>query len=81
MARSLRIEYAGAVYHVTSRGDRQEDIYLGVGDPELWLEVLGEVCDRFNWPCHALVQETNHYHLLIGKPWGPDLAKPYCCNI
>jgi len=49
MVRPPRIEFAGAVYHVTSRVDRQEDIYLDDGDRELWLEVLGEVCDRFNW--------------------------------
>lgn len=65
MARPLRIEFAGAVYHVTSRGDRQEDIYLDDDDRELWLSVFAETCDRYNWRCHAWVQMTNHYHLLI----------------
>lgn len=65
MTRPLRIELAGGLYHVTSRGDRREDIYLDDGDRLLWLEVLGETCRRFNWICHAWCQMTNHYHLLV----------------
>ena len=49
MARSLRIELAGGLYHVTSRGDRREDIYLSEEDRADWLKVVGEVCARFNW--------------------------------
>lgn len=65
MARPLRLEFAGALYHVTSRGDRQEDIFLCDDDRQDWLEVLGTVCDRFNWVVHAFCQMTNHYHLLL----------------
>jgi len=43
MARPLRIEYAGAIYHVTSRGDRREAIYLDDKDREMWLEIFGSV--------------------------------------
>lgn len=68
MARPLRIELCGGVYHVTSRGDGQEDIYLTDADRQAWLEVLGQVCERFNWVCHAWCQMTNHYHLLIETP-------------
>jgi putative transposase len=59
MARPLRIEFAGALYHLTSRGDRREDIYLDDADREIFLEVLAEVCDRLRWVCHAycLMQE------------------------
>jgi len=53
MARPLRIEFAGALYHVTSRGDGQEDIYQGDDDRDVFLEVLTEVKDRFNWSIHA----------------------------
>jgi len=60
MARPLRIEYAGAVYHVTSRGDRREAIYLDDRDREIWLEIFGSVCERFNWRCHAWVYMENH---------------------
>lgn len=68
MARPLRIELCGGVYHVTSRGDGREDIYLTDADRQAWLEVLGQVCERFNWVCHAWCQMTNHYHLLLETP-------------
>ena len=68
MARPLRLEFAGALYHVTSRGDRQEDIYLDDADREAFLDVLADVCDRFNWVIHAYCLMTNHYHLLIETP-------------
>jgi hypothetical protein len=53
MARPLRLEYAGALYHVTSRGDRREDIYIDDDDRTAWLEGLGNICARFNWVVHA----------------------------
>lgn len=65
MARPLRLEFAGAVYHVTSRGDRREDIYLNDDDRQEWMAVLRLVCERFNWVVHAFCQMTNHYHLLV----------------
>ncbi len=65
MARPLRIEWAGGLYHVTSRGDRREDIYLNRADREAWLDLLGEVCGRFNWRCHSGCQMTNHYHIVV----------------
>jgi putative transposase len=65
MARPLRIEYAGAIYHITSRGDRREDIVLDDEDRWLWLEVLSQVCSRFNWRCHAWCLMDNHYHIVI----------------
>ena len=68
MARPLRLELAGGIYHVNSRGDGRENIYLSDADRIGWLEVLGEVCQRFNWVCHAWCQMTNHYHLLIETP-------------
>jgi len=65
MARPLRIELAGGLYHVTSRGDRREDIYLCEADRHTWLEIFGEVCKRFNWACYAWCQMTNHYHIVV----------------
>ena len=65
MARPLRLEFSGAVYHVTSRGDRREDIFLADDDRHEWMAVLGLVCERFNWVVHAYCQMTNHYHLLV----------------
>ena len=68
MARPLRIELSGGVYHVTSRGDGGDDIYLSDADREIWLKVFGRVCERFNWICHAWCQMANHYHILIETP-------------
>lgn len=68
MARPLRIEFEGGLYHVTSRGDGREDIYLSDEDRLLWLEMLGEVCKRFNWLCHAYCLMSNHYHIVIETP-------------
>ncbi len=74
MARPLRIEFAGALYHVTSRGDGRDDIYLDDEDKEDYLEVLRVVCERFNWSIHAYCLMTNHYHLLVETPDG-NLSK------
>lgn len=74
MARPLRIELAGGLYHVTSRGDRREEIYRDDGDRSAWNELLGEVCERFNWRVHAYCQMTNHYHVVVETPEG-NLSK------
>lgn len=68
MARPLRIELAGGLYHVTSRGDRREDIYFDDADRVEWLRIVGDVCKRFNWVCHAWCQMTNHYHIVVETP-------------
>ncbi len=68
MARPLRLELAGSIYHVTSRGDGREDIYLSDADRGSWLVVFGQVCERFNWVCHAWCQMSNHYHILVETP-------------
>ena len=65
MARPLRIEFAGAFYHVTSRGDRREAIYEDDEDRSMFLGVLAEVVERYNWVCHAYCLMSNHYHLVI----------------
>ena len=68
MARPLRLEFAGALYHVTSRGDRRDDIYEDDADRTNFLSVLTDVCETYNWVCHAYCQMSNHYHLLIETP-------------
>lgn len=70
MSRPLRIEYSGAVYHVTSRGNAKNDIYLSDTDRENFLFVLSEIVRRYNWLCHAYCLMSNHYHLLIETPDG-----------
>jgi REP element-mobilizing transposase RayT len=59
MARPLRIEFAGTLYHVTSRGDGRGAIYVQDQDRHVWLEMLGHVCERFNWVVHAYCQMGN----------------------
>ncbi len=68
MARPLRLEFPGALYHVTSRGDRREAIYEDDGDRKEFLSVLDSVCHTYNWVCHAYCLMSNHYHLLIETP-------------
>jgi REP-associated tyrosine transposase len=70
MARPLRIEYRGALYHVTTRGDRQEAIFEDDQDRRAFLNVLGEVISRYRWRCHAYCLMGNHYHLMIETPEG-----------
>ena len=74
MSRPIRIEFSGALYHVTSRGDRREPIFEDDADRERFLDVLGDVCDDFNWVCHAWCLMGNHYHLVIETPDG-NLSK------
>lgn len=65
MARPLRVEFPGAIYHVTARGDRREPIYFESGDFREFLELLGRVCERFHCVVYAYCLMTNHYHLLV----------------
>jgi REP element-mobilizing transposase RayT len=65
MARPLRIEFAGALYHVTSRGNERRAIFFSDDDRLAFLGILADVVDRFNWLCHAYCLMTNHYHLLV----------------
>ncbi|WP_256261045.1 transposase [Shewanella sp. NIFS-20-20] len=64
----MRLEFAGALYHVTSRGNARKPIYLQEDDFELFLNVLSDVCERYNWVVHAYCLMTNHYHLLVETP-------------
>lgn len=70
MTRPLRIEYPHAVYHITSRGNARNDIYLSDDDREMFIEILNTVVERFNWICHAYCLMSNHYHLMIETPDG-----------
>lgn len=65
MARPLRIEYAGALYHVIARGNNRADIFLDASDRHAFLDNLGRVCDRFQWRIWAWCLMNNHFHLLV----------------
>ena len=65
MTRPLRLEFPGALYHVTSRGDRRGTIYRDDTDRLVWQEVLALVCERYHFVVHSFCQMSNHYHLLV----------------
>ena len=60
MARPLGIELAGGLYHVTSRGERREAIFLDDADHLAWLEIFAHACQRFHWVCHAWCLISHH---------------------
>lgn len=68
MARSIRIEYAGASYHVMARGNRRGPIFLDDDDRRFFLACLSEVCEKTGWCVHGWVLMGNHYHLFIETP-------------
>jgi putative transposase len=68
MARPLRLEHPGAVWHVTSRGNNRQEIYLCDEDRLQFLGILAEAVRRFRWVVHAYVLMTNHFHLVIETP-------------
>lgn len=70
----MRIEYSGAVYHITSRGNGRGDIFLDNADRRRFLELLGEVVRRFGWIVTAYTLMTNHFHLVIETPT-PTLSR------
>ena len=65
MTRPLRLEFSGALYHVTSHGDRRGTIYRHDTDRLAWQEVLQHVCERHHFIVHSFCQMSNHYHLLV----------------
>lgn len=68
MARPLRLEFPGAVYHITTRGNAAQDIFISDDDRRAFLDILGRVCHDLGWLCHAYCLMSNHYHLLVETP-------------
>ena len=68
MPRKLRIEYPGAMYHVMSRGDRRERIFLDDVDRQDFIKTLAEACPKTNWQVHAYGLMPNHYPLVLETP-------------
>ena len=73
MPRPLRIEYAGARYHVMSRGDLREAIFYDDADRQEFLRTLGQACLKTGWQVHAYCLMNNHFHLVIETPQ-PNLS-------
>ncbi|OGP79395.1 MAG: hypothetical protein A2V86_07025 [Deltaproteobacteria bacterium RBG_16_49_23] len=70
MARPLRIEFPGAFYHVTSRGNEKKAIFRSVRDREKFLSYLGSAHTRYGAIIHVFCLMENHYHLLLETPRG-----------
>jgi REP element-mobilizing transposase RayT len=68
MSRPLRVEFPGAVYHLTSRGNARQKIFWNDDDRKLFLSTLAQVVKRFGWLCHAYCLMNNHCHLLVETP-------------
>lgn len=68
MPRPLRIEYAGAIYHLMNRGDRREPIFLDDQDRRTFLRTLHEACEKTGWEIHAYCLMANHFHLVAETP-------------
>src|SRR5262245_9011019 len=73
MARKLRIQYPGAIYHIMNRGDRREPIFQDDFDRERFLETLGEVCGKTGWKVLGYCLMMNHFHLVVETPM-PNLV-------
>lgn len=68
MPRPLRVEFAGAIYHLMNRGDHREPIFLDVQDRRTFLATLGQACEKTGWQVHAYCLMGNHFHLVAETP-------------
>ena len=68
MARKLRIQYAGAIYHVMNRGGRREAIFEDDKDRGRLLETLTEACEKTGWQAYEYCLMGNHFHMVIETP-------------
>ena len=74
MARPLRLEFPGAIWHVTARGNAREAVFLSDGDRMAFLSILERVVTMFRWQVHAWVLMGNHFHLVVETP-DPTLSR------
>ncbi|TET71763.1 MAG: transposase [Candidatus Aminicenantes bacterium] len=68
MARPLRIQYEGAFYHITARGNEKKDIFTNDADRNKFIEILESVAEKYRWIVHAYCLMSNHYHLVVETP-------------
>jgi putative transposase len=68
MRRKIRVEYPGAIYHIMSRGDRRENIFLDDVDRQDFIKTLAETCQKTGFQVHAYCLMSNHYHLVVETP-------------
>ncbi len=75
MSRSLRIQFPGAIYHVTARGNNKQDIFFREEDADMFLEIVAQAVMRYEIVIHAYCLMINHYHFLIEIPQG-NISEP-----
>jgi len=68
VSRQLRVQFPGALYHLTSRGNERKRIYRVQADRDLFLELLGLSVGRYGWLCHGYCLMGNHYHVVVETP-------------
>jgi REP element-mobilizing transposase RayT len=68
MARPIRVEFAGAVYHVMARGNERREIFRDDTDRQRFVRTMGEMAERFGVLVHVYCLMPNHYHLLVETP-------------
>ncbi len=74
MARPLRLEFSGALYHLTARGNAQQPIFLDDTDRQQFLRLLGREIQQQHWRCYVYCLMGNHYHLVVETP-EPNLSR------
>jgi REP element-mobilizing transposase RayT len=74
MARPLRLEFPGALYHITARGNAQQAIFVDDTDRQQFLQLLGREIRQQQWRCYVYCLMGNHYHLVIETP-EPNLSR------
>jgi REP element-mobilizing transposase RayT len=68
MARKVRVQYPGAIYHAMNRGDHKEAIFSDDDDRLLFLSTLDQACRKTAWQIHSFCLMSNHFHLVIETP-------------
>ena len=68
MSRQLRIQFPGAIYHVTSRGDRRQAVVIDDVDRNTFFQRIGKTVEKYSWQMFAAVLMTNHFHLFFRTP-------------
>ena len=68
MARKVRVQYAGAIYHLMSRGDQRAAVFKDGQDRQVFLDTLAQACEKTGWQVHAWCLMDNHFHLVIETP-------------
>jgi putative transposase len=68
MARRVRVQYPGAIYHVMNRGDHSEAVFRDRQDSDLFLTTLGEASAKTDWQVHSYCLMSNHFHLVVETP-------------